>query len=402
MGSNLSIWLSENGFTKETIGFFALAGLPFSLKILWSPIIDQIRLPFFKNSPRKGWLFFALATMGLSVLGLGFTDPKETPLLLLFCLLSLSLFSGCLHIIGLSYELEIQDEKLYSIGSATVISGYRIGLLCAGAFALYIAFLYGWQLMFLTLASLLFIASILVLFHPEPYKSAAILQAKKEQYSRYPSHLHGFWHEVILEPCKEFLKRNNIGLLLFFILLFKAPDQFFKQMEGPFYLDMGFDKQDLALASKLCGFIGTIAGAAIGGLFLRNKDPLRSSAAIGLVHTISLVFYWLHATLPAKSYPLLYATSAVTNFTGGMAMTAFIYLLWRLCNKKYASIQYTFLWSFYTFKGDFLAASGGIFAANSTWDHFFLMICLVGVAGALLAWQIAFKIQTSNFKIKSI
>ena len=49
-GSVLSIWLTEENFTKEMIGMYALLGLPFSVKIIWSPIIDQFSLPFFRPS----------------------------------------------------------------------------------------------------------------------------------------------------------------------------------------------------------------------------------------------------------------------------------------------------------------------------------------------------------------
>ena len=385
--SNLSIWLAENGFQKDTIGYFALLSLPFSFKILWSPIIDHVKIPFFTKSPRKGWLFVALVGMALSIFGLSFVDPCHNIELLVSCLILLSLFSGCLYIVGIAYELESLEEHRYSVGSASVISGYRTGLLCAGGGALYLAHLFGWPSMFMALSALLICGALLVLIHPEPYKSHIVLKTKKAQYSHYPSHLVAFWQETILQPCKAFFSRSDVGMLLTFLVLFKAPDQLFKSMEGPFYIEMGFDKQDLAFASKTCGFAATIAGAFITGLFLRNKDPLRSAAAAGIIHAATLIGYWLQASIE-KSYALLYLTSIASDFTGGMAMTSFIFLLWRICDKKFAPVQYVFLWSLFSLKADLLACLGGILATKYSWDYFFFLIILIGLFASVVSWKI--------------
>ena len=47
--STLSVWLVEIGITKTTIGFFALVGLPYSLKFLWAPLMDNLKIPFFTD-----------------------------------------------------------------------------------------------------------------------------------------------------------------------------------------------------------------------------------------------------------------------------------------------------------------------------------------------------------------
>lgn len=325
--------------------------------------------------------------MALSVFGLCFVDPKNSQALLISLLLSLSLFSGCLYIVGLAYELESLDEKFYSMGSASVIAGYRTGLLCAGAVALYLAHLYGWSAMFLSIAGLLLFSACLVLIYPEPYKSKEIIKAKKEQFRRYPSLFHGFCREVLIEPCRNFFQKKDVWMVLLFLFMFKAADHLFKNMEGPFYIHVGFDKQDLAFASKMCGFAATIAGAFITGLFLRNKDPLQSAAVVGIIHSASLIGYWIQASI-GKVYAVLYLTSLAGSFTGGMAMTSVIYLLWRVCDKKFAAVQYAFLWSFFSFKADLLACLGGILAASCSWDFFFFLVTIFGLASSSLIWYL--------------
>ena len=43
--STLSAWLRDYGVDRATIGFFAWVGLTYSIKVLWAPIVDRIRLP---------------------------------------------------------------------------------------------------------------------------------------------------------------------------------------------------------------------------------------------------------------------------------------------------------------------------------------------------------------------
>src|ERR1700755_2119047 len=56
--STLSYWLSKVGADLTAIGLFAAVGTPYGFKFLWSPVIDQVRLPILANllGHRKSWL----------------------------------------------------------------------------------------------------------------------------------------------------------------------------------------------------------------------------------------------------------------------------------------------------------------------------------------------------------
>ena len=43
--STLSVWLREAGVARETIGYASLIGLAYAFKWVWSPLLDQWRLP---------------------------------------------------------------------------------------------------------------------------------------------------------------------------------------------------------------------------------------------------------------------------------------------------------------------------------------------------------------------
>src|SRR3954468_7380685 len=53
----LSFWLSEVGVSRTSIGLFALVGISYSLKFLWSPAIDRLPIPILtaRLGRRRGW-----------------------------------------------------------------------------------------------------------------------------------------------------------------------------------------------------------------------------------------------------------------------------------------------------------------------------------------------------------
>jgi len=53
-GSVLQAWMKEAGVDLATIGLFALAGLPYTLKFVWAPLFDRY-VPLALGR-RRGWL----------------------------------------------------------------------------------------------------------------------------------------------------------------------------------------------------------------------------------------------------------------------------------------------------------------------------------------------------------
>jgi PAT family beta-lactamase induction signal transducer AmpG len=56
--STLTAWLRDEGVARTAIGFFAWVGLTYSLKVLWAPVVDRLRLPLLTPllGQRRGWI----------------------------------------------------------------------------------------------------------------------------------------------------------------------------------------------------------------------------------------------------------------------------------------------------------------------------------------------------------
>src|SRR5947199_1665590 len=59
-GSTLVYWAAEAGVDLKTIGLFALAGAPYTIKFFWAPLVDALDVPVLARllGRRRGWLVF--------------------------------------------------------------------------------------------------------------------------------------------------------------------------------------------------------------------------------------------------------------------------------------------------------------------------------------------------------
>jgi PAT family beta-lactamase induction signal transducer AmpG len=80
-GQTLQIWLAESRVSLTDIGLFALVGVSYSLKFVWSPVLDRVPLPWLsaRLGQRRSWLIAIGILLGLSIAGLGSSDPAGDP-----------------------------------------------------------------------------------------------------------------------------------------------------------------------------------------------------------------------------------------------------------------------------------------------------------------------------------
>ena len=138
--STLSVWLREAGVARETIGFASLIGLAYAFKWVWSPLLDQWRLPLLgKLGRRRSWLVLSQILIAIGLAGMALCDP-HTHLTWLIALAVLVAFASATQDIAVdAYRLEIVDDTRQAALAASYMAGYRVAALLATAGALYVA-----------------------------------------------------------------------------------------------------------------------------------------------------------------------------------------------------------------------------------------------------------------------
>ena len=394
----LTLWLAELGIDKTTIGLFALAGTPYTLKFLWAPLVDRVPLPWLTRrlGRRRGWMLATQVALAVAILLLGHSDPAAAPTATALLALAVAFCSATQDIAIDAYRVEALDERRYGAGAATVVLGYRIGMLASGAGALYAASFSDWAAAYALMAALMGVGMLTVLLNPEPpvadsaearaqaARFRRLLDARPDLRGRAGRAL-AWLHAAVVAPFAEFLARPGWLAVLAFILLYKFGDALAGVMGNPFYVELGFSKIEIANVTKAFGLAATILGGFAGGLLVSRLGILRSLWICGLLQMASNLMFVVQA-LAGHDLGVLTLTIGLENLAGGMGTAAFVAYLSSLCNLAFTATQYALLSSLAAFGRTLLSSSGGWLADRVDWVSFFLLTTLAALPGLLLLW----------------
>src|SRR5215469_12557945 len=165
----LSFWLAEAGVTRTTIGLFALVGISYNFKFVWSPIVDTVPIPILTRrlGRRRSWALLIQALLVPAILMLGFSDPGRTPIATALAAVAVAFLSASQDIVIDAFRIELLRPEEQAAGAAATQWGYRFGMLAAGAGALRAAAFGGWFFSYAVMASLMGIGIAAVLLTRE-------------------------------------------------------------------------------------------------------------------------------------------------------------------------------------------------------------------------------------------
>lgn len=168
--STLFARLTESGVSLAAIGVFSLVTLPYSLKFLWSPLVDGLKLPFLGKilGHRRGWLILAQLLLMGSTIALGLSNPQADPWWVAFFALLVAFFSATQDIVIDAYRVEILNSDEQATGAGAAVLGYRLGVTISGAGALYLATYFGWVATYLIMAAIVPMAWLALWLGGEP------------------------------------------------------------------------------------------------------------------------------------------------------------------------------------------------------------------------------------------
>lgn len=379
----LSFWLAETGISRTSIGLFALIGISYSFKFVWSPFIDRLPLPWITRSfgRRRGWALTLQALLAIAILALGFADPRTEPGLVALCAVIVAFLSASQDIVIDAYRIELLKPEEQGAGAAATQWGYRFGMIASSAGALFIAEFGGWTLAFAVMAALMGIGMLTVWLTPEPAGSAAALAPMPGDTAAQRIIV---WIErAIIAPFADFMTRPGWIAILVFVVLYKFGDALAGVMANPFYVAMGFTKLEVASISKVFGVAATLAGLAVGGAMVYRLGMYQALLACGVLQAVSNLMYALQSVV-GHDVAMLTVTIGIENFTGGMGSAAFVAYLSSLCNVAFTATQYALLSSLATVGRTTLSASGGWLSDQLDWVAFFTLTTAAAVPGILM------------------
>ena len=388
----LSFRLREAGIDRATIGFLSWVGLAYGFKWAWAPLVDRLPLPLLTAwlGRRRSWLLLAQVCVIAGLLGMAMSNPQQslTPLVG-FALLTA--FGSATQDIALdAFRIESAQARLQAVLAASYQTGYRLAMIWAGAGVFWIAAKaeasglpagtyqdQAWAVAYVAMALSMAVGMVTVLFSKEP-----------AQVNLPPAHGLREWLQVaVIEPFSEFIRRYrwHAVLLLALIGTYRISDIVMGIMANPFYVDMGYTKEEVATVTKLYGVVMTLAGALVGGSMVLRWGVMRV-LMLGAVLSAAtnLLFAWL--ALHGHDVYMLIAVVSADNLGSGIASAAFIAYLSSLTNVQYSATQYALFSSLMLLAPKLLAGFSGLAVDAAGYAWFFTGTALLGVPVLGLVW----------------
>lgn len=370
--ATLSTRLRDVGLDLGSIGLISFASFFYLLKFLWAPLIDRYPFPLTAFlGRRRSWLLAAQVVVALGLVALAYTRPELGVTSLVLWVLVAS-FAGATQDSAVdAYRIEIAPATAQAALAATYILGYRIALIVAGAGALYIAEYRDWQIAYQAMAALMLLPIVATLLCKEP----EVVVARNIDFAA------SFW-----QPFTSFFAANGLKLglaLLLFVGLFKFPDQVIGVMAGPFYLDSGYTKADIATVSKLYGVWMGILGAFLGGFAVAAFGFRRMLAIAAVVVALSNLAFLLMAQHPSEIWAF-YAALTADNLAQGFAGVVLVAFMSSLTNRNFTATQYALLVSLANLPGKFIGGVSGYIVEATSYSAFFALSALTVIPTLLL------------------
>ncbi len=394
----LSFWLREAGIDRTTIGFLSWVGLAYGFKWVWSPLVDRMPIPVLtrRMGRRRSWLLASQAVIMGALVVMSGQDPKLALAPVVWCALLVAFASATQDIALDAFRIESADTQHQAALAATYQTGYRLAMIWSGAGALWIAArsevpnaaLYqqgAWQTAYLAMAASMLPGVLTVLMSKEPAGREMPRARNAADWLR----------GALVEPFAEFMGRYGWHAVLILALIgtYRISDVVMGIMANPFYVDMGFSKDEVAAVTKVYGVVMTLAGAFAGGALAMRVGVMRVlMLGAALSAATNLLFAWL-AGRGHDVTALIFVVSA-DNLASGIASAAFIAYLSSLTNVNYSATQYALFSSMMLLAPKFVAGYSGMYVDAFGYTGFFTATAMLGAPVLVLVW-LASRLQTS-------
>lgn len=372
--SLVSAWLRRSDIDLSTIGLFALVGLPYTWKFLWSPVMDRFSLPFLGR--RRGWALISQLGVLVCVGMLGHFDPQESMAVVIVIVSLVAFFGASQDIVIDAYRRELLEDDELGTGTSMWINAYRVSQLVPGSLALILSDHVPWSVVFWVTAMFMLVGMITVLVMKEVSDD---LMAPKTL------------REAVVEPFKEFFQRDGIksGLaILAFMFFYKLGDNMATALATPFYIDMGYSNTEIGTVAKFAGLWAGIAGGVLGGVVMLKVSINRALWLFGVVQMATILPYvWLSQAGPTLTGLFVVVSGEYLGVgLGAIALTAYMA---RETSKAFTATQFALFSSFIAIPRTVANATTGFIVESVGWTGFYWICFAVAVPGMLLLLRVA-------------
>jgi len=387
--ATMSAWLEDASVERSTISLFAWLGFAYSLKFLWAPLVDTLRLPVLTGvfGQRRSWMLLAQVSIGVSLFVLSGMDPAQNIQAFALIAVAVAFSSATQDIVIDAYRIESADDEMQPVLAAAYQYGYRVAVLISVAGALYIADYGSWQLAYMAMSGCMLIGILSTLWCREPKERPEELPYGG---ATYVEKVGSWFIYAVIKPLADFYRRfgHFLIVVLLFISLYRISDYVLGILANPFYLAIGFSKSEVATVAKIYGAWVSAIGVGAGAWAAVKLGVARCLVVATVLIASTNLFFALMAKVGAEIW-MLTVTISADNFAQGFSSTVLIAYLTSLVNRDFTATQYALMSSIMTLLPKFIAGFSGYVQEWVGWFGFFIYAGAMGVPAILLAIVVA-------------
>ncbi|MCC0179555.1 MFS transporter [Waterburya agarophytonicola K14] len=360
-GQTLPVFLRQQGVSLELVGLTSLLSLPWTLKVLWSPLID--RYGWTKWGHYKFWIVLMQSLMGIVITVCALLDFDNNFMLLLAMMLLAITFAATQDIATDALAVDILKPSERGLGNSIQVGGGYLGSIIGGGVILIALDTIGWQNSLLLMA----LGVFALIFPVIGYRESKSTPKAEFQLS--------------LRSLTGFFRQSKIPQWILILVVYMMGVTIASTMSRPLLVDLNLSLSDIGLMNGIVSFSAGFVGAFVGGFLLKYLGRKRGLIIFGILIAVAIAL-WILPTVGYTSLPILYLCAAGLQFTYAMACVPMFAICMDNSRQGNAGFDYT-LQITIIFIGSLLAGSLSGFLAESLgyWGAFAIasLLSLVGV-----------------------
>jgi PAT family beta-lactamase induction signal transducer AmpG len=343
-----------------SLGLLGGLSLAWSLKVLWSPIVERY-------GTRQQWIAAALVAMAGALAAIAWL-PASPIGAALWAVLAIYCAASATQDIAIdAYTIGLVDRAHLGPANAVRTAAYRVGMIASSSGLMLLPDRFGWPAAFLagTALSLVLAASL----------AATPAVALPPAAERRP-----------VQALLRWAERPGAVSVAAFVLLFRIGDKAMGPMVAPFWVQRGFSAGEYGAFAGLIGALLFVVGGIAAGFWTARAGMVKALWWTGALALLSNFGYAAAAAQPGSGKLAVYAAAAIESATSGAVGATFVAYLMSICDKRHAAVEYALLSSLYAAAGALLAlASGWITEATGYAGYFALTALFAAPAFAFLS-----------------
>jgi PAT family beta-lactamase induction signal transducer AmpG len=350
----LNVYASAARVSLTEIGLLSFAGLAWTFKFLWAPLVDLV-------GTYRTWIYGALVAIAALFASFSVVTPGSALFFVAASLLAVASATQDIAIDALT--IRITPRELFGLVNSARVTAFRVAIIAASGGIALIADNAGWPMAFVLVALVpLAITAIIAVAVPRESEEVA---AK---------------HENPFRALVEWLDRPGSLLLLLVVMLYRVGDNALNPMIRPYWIEQGFTVTEVANVTTTLGMLCTIGGAIAGGAFVSRFGMFRGLLWLGIVQMLSNVAYAAVAVI-GGTRASLYGATVVETFCNGLGVAAFLSFLMYVCDKRNAATEYAALSAVFALSRTLAGAFSGYFTTRMGFAPYFLITAALALPG---------------------